>query len=496
MSKLSSFNKTNKQFTGGSGNVGKSKTFAPTTRTMTTNVNASNITSNTPSINTNNGGNIPDPSANVTSLGGLKINHKHQGFGLQRGSNGLQPSSSTRRRGGLKTVSQSSPPPPQLDISNVSFPIDLVYTWVDGSDEEWIRIRNKYLPTQSNIPEDSLSECRWRDLDELRYSIESAYTFAPWIRKIFIISDQQRPWWFEDSNPGKIVFVDHVELFGQDFEEFLPVFNSHSIETLLHRIPDLSEHFIYANDDCFFGNYVQPTDFFTPDGKFKIFLTADDLETEQSLKSFIQQSKKNNNPTFVKSGGKMNMVKNNQSSGNNNSSKSSSENLSILPYFTAQAKVNTTLDQVFGKSPISRKRLKHQMKPLRVSTFEKCWDNEIIQEYLFSTMSTRFRSLKDIDPVALVVHVGLMVNESVPGTISSKYYPFVDDFESIKKVFYHLLKFKPAPKIFCLNDDTKHPDEKLIEIIKEGLNKCLPHQKLNSVDNGNGNGNDDDEVSN
>ena len=431
----------------------------------------------------NNGSDIPDPSANVTNLGHIKISQKRIGFGLQTSNQKM------RRRGGLIRKSNPEPNTNQGPLeSDVSFPIDLVYTWVNGSDEEWIKSRNQYLATQKNIPEDSLLACRWRDFDELRVSIESAYLFAPWLRQIFIITDQQRPWWFDESNPGKIVFIDHVELFGQEFEEFLPTFNSHALETVLHRIPDLAEHFIYANDDCFFGNYVKPTDFFTPDGRFKLFLTNDDLETEQSLKSSLQQAKKSQ--TFVKSGGKMTLIKNNKNfsssnTGNNNNNNNhasqnaeSGENLFLLPYFTAQARVNSALDQVLGKSPIARKRLKHQMKALRITTFEKCWEHEILQESLFSTMSTRFRSLTDIDPVTMISHVGLVLGEGVPGTISSKYYALVDDALHVKKVFYHLLKFSPPPKIFCLNDDMKNPDQKLFDVVKEGLGTCLPHQKI------------------
>ena len=90
---------------------------------------------------------------------------------------------------GTPTVTKTSPymASDNTDTSSVDFPIDLVYTWVDGSDEEWMKIRRKVQPTQNNIPDDSLMDCRWRDFDELRLSIESALRFAPWIRTIFII---------------------------------------------------------------------------------------------------------------------------------------------------------------------------------------------------------------------------------------------------------------------------------------------------------------------
>ena len=354
------------------------------------------------------------------------------------------------------------------DTSSVDFPIDLVYTWVDGSDEEWMKIRRKVQPTQNNIPDDSLMDCRWRDFDELRLSIESALRFAPWIRTIFIISDFQRPYWFDESNPGKIRFVDHPILF-QEFEEHLPTFNSHALESHLHRIPDLAEHFIYANDDTFFGQDVYPLDFFAVDGKFKVFLTVTDLETETSLKEYARQPPPK--PVLSQPNSKLNpkLVHTEPSP--------SLEKLDILPYFTSQAVTNSVMDQVFGPSPAARKRLKHQMKAFRRSIFEWCWDHELIQLYLFNTSSTRFRSLGDIDATTLVSHVGLKLGEAVPASISSKYYG-VEDHTDIQKLFYHLFKFRPTPKLYCINDNLSTPSDEFLQTIRVGFEKYLPHKYL------------------
>lgn len=356
------------------------------------------------------------------------------------------------------------------DTTPVDFPIDLVYTWVDGSDEEWLKIRRKFQPTQKNIPEDSLLDCRWRDFDELRLSVESVLKFAPWIRTIYIISDFQRPHWFNESNPGKIRFVDHPNLF-QEFEEHLPIFNSHSLETHLHRIPDLSEHFIYANDDTFFGNDVYPLDFFTSDGKFKVFLTVTDMETEKSLKEYARQPPPK--PVLSMANSKVNPKLNHTST----DASPIAEKLDILPYFTSQAVTNLVMDQVFGPSPASRKRLKHQMKAFRRSIFEWCWDHELIQLYLFNTSSTRFRSLGDIDTTSLISHVGLKLGEAVPASISSKYYG-VEDRTDIQKLFYHLFKFRPTPKLYCINDNLSTPTDELLQTIRTGFEKYLPHKYI------------------
>lgn len=354
------------------------------------------------------------------------------------------------------------------NTSSVDFPIDLVYTWVDGSDEEWMKIRRQFQPTQKNIPDDSLLECRWRDFDELRLSVESVQRFAPWIRTIWIISDFQRPYWYDEKNPGNIKFIDHPQLF-QEYEEHLPTFNSHAIESHLHRIPGLAEHFIYANDDTFFGNDVYPLDFFTSDGKFKVFLTINDMETEKSLKEYAKQTPKP--PVVAMVNAKVNPKV------NYTSAPPPIEKLDIIPYFTAQAITNSVMDKVFGPSSAPRKRLKHQMKAFCKSVFEWCWENELMQLYLFNTSSTRFRSLSDIDATSLISHVGLVLDMAVPASISSKYYG-IQDTTDVRQVFNHLFKFRPIPKLYCINDSLVNPPDEMLNTIRVGMEKYLPHKYL------------------
>lgn len=136
--------------------------------------------------------------------------------------------------------------------------IDLVYLWVDGSDPEWLAKKNSYLPDDRQLPPDVAGTCRYVENDELRYSLRSAERFAPWIRRIFIVTDDQTPRWLDTENPRVQV------VFHRDFipAEVLPLFNSAALEWFLPDIPGLSEHFLYANDDMFFGAPVDPGFFF------------------------------------------------------------------------------------------------------------------------------------------------------------------------------------------------------------------------------------------
>jgi hypothetical protein len=139
--------------------------------------------------------------------------------------------------------------------------IDLVYLWVDGNDAAWQSKRNAFI---GNTRENSAENCegRYANNDELKYSLRSVEKYATWIRKIFIVTDNQTPDWLNIENP-KIKIIDHKDIMPP---ESLPCFNSALIEHFLYKIPDLSEHFLYANDDTFINKFVTSDTFFAPDG--------------------------------------------------------------------------------------------------------------------------------------------------------------------------------------------------------------------------------------
>ncbi len=144
-----------------------------------------------------------------------------------------------------------------------SFPIDLVYMWVDGNDPAWRKKRSQYAPVVNNASSQTMAEARWRNNDELRFSLRSVEKFASWINHIYIITDDQRPEWLRADHP-KITIIDHSQIIPADA---LPVFNSSAIESCIYKIPGLSEHFIIGNDDTLFSAHVSPSTFFNNDGR-------------------------------------------------------------------------------------------------------------------------------------------------------------------------------------------------------------------------------------
>jgi len=131
--------------------------------------------------------------------------------------------------------------------------IDFVIPWVDGSDPEWQKERNLHC----NHPQHT-EESRFRDWETLRYWFRAVETYAPWVNKIFFITWGHIPSWLNQDHP-KIRFIVHKDYIPS---KYLPTFNSHTIELNLHRIPELSEHFVYFNDDTFLNAPVSPEDFF------------------------------------------------------------------------------------------------------------------------------------------------------------------------------------------------------------------------------------------
>ncbi len=159
-----------------------------------------------------------------------------------------------------------------LDVSesNTWFPIDIVYTWVDDSDPAWIGRRAAALDCPDLINADAASDSRFTNRDELRYSLRSVAQYADFVRHVYLVTDGQTPSWLDPDAPGLTV-VDHRDIFGAD--DLLPTFNSHAIEARLHHIEGLSDHYLYLNDDVFFGRRVSPAVFYRPSGLAHFFLS-------------------------------------------------------------------------------------------------------------------------------------------------------------------------------------------------------------------------------
>lgn len=144
--------------------------------------------------------------------------------------------------------------------SLLNFKVDLVVLWVNSADLNW---QKKYL---TYFPETQfLTSPRYSQNYELVFALRSIEKNLPWINKIYIITDAQKPEWLVENTKLKV--IDHSEIIPS---EYLPLFNSEAIETFIHLIPNLEEHFIYINDDMFFNHPLSKDFFFFSDGIPKI----------------------------------------------------------------------------------------------------------------------------------------------------------------------------------------------------------------------------------
>ncbi|MFI1723748.1 stealth family protein [Streptomyces sp. NPDC020489] len=155
-------------------------------------------------------------------------------------------------------------------IDEVRFPVDAVYTWVDGDDPAMAAKRLAHQAHHTGaIAARETGASRYTSHDELRYALRSLEMYAGFIRHVYLVTDSQIPSWLDPAAEGLTV-IDHRDILP---EAALPVFNSHAIESRLHHIPGLSEHYLYFNDDVFINRPVRAEHFFHGNGIARIPLS-------------------------------------------------------------------------------------------------------------------------------------------------------------------------------------------------------------------------------
>ena len=140
--------------------------------------------------------------------------------------------------------------------------IDFVVMWVDGGDPIWQAKKAEYSKSVDTSKNSMNSVKAYRDWGTFKYWFRGVEKYAPWVNKVYLVTDQQKPSWLNIASE-KLVLVDHSDILRKDY---LPVFSANPIESNIHRIPGLSEHFVFFNDDVYLTSPVEPTDFFSEDG--------------------------------------------------------------------------------------------------------------------------------------------------------------------------------------------------------------------------------------
>lgn len=287
---------------------------------------------------------------------------------------------------------------------DILYPIDAVYTWVDDTDPVWNAHRNNAMVSEETelYHHLALSRARFRNRDELRFSLRSLEQHAPWVRYVYLVTCGQRPAWLNTEHP-RLRLVDHKEIFTDP--SALPTFNSHAIESQLHKIPDLSNQFLYFNDDVFLGRYLSPRTFFSANGLTKFFPSAAKVCMSRTATG-------------------------------------------LDPVSAAGVNNRELIERVFGR--VLTQKMRHTPHSLRKDVLAEI--EERFPEAHQRTATATFRSSLDISVASSLHHYyAYLTGRALPGEIRNSYIDMADPI--MESRLLKLLGRRNAD-VFCINDTT------------------------------------------
>ena len=282
----------------------------------------------------------------------------------------------------------------QMSIHDVPFDVDAVYLWVDGSDPKWLEKKRKF---SAEADSHGTSDSRFTSRNELYFSIATLLKNAPWMNRIWLVTDGQTPELGDLAD--RVTVVDHKEFIPK---EFLPTFNSHVITSHLHRIKGLAEHFLYLNDDILFGRPLIPSAWFDSHGRCLIRYTRTTL------------------PGFSVAGADV----------------------------IHEARQHTVQSAIAAGLPISMRSIQHGPHPMRKSTMEQMWNR--FGDELTATSSNRFRTHRDLVPEWLHNFLAYSTGDAVIGGKLTYSYIVLNAKSSLAKIVN--LALRRPPSVVCLND--------------------------------------------
>ena len=328
--------------------------------------------------------------------------------------------------------------------------IDFVVTWLDSSDPIWQEQYKKYKNQEFEG-----DKARFRDWDFFKYWFRAVEMYAPWVNKVYLVTNGKNPDWINPNHP-KLVLINHSEYIPN---KFLPTFNSHTIELFMHKIPGLSEQFVYFNDDFYINAPV------TPDYYFKEGLPCDNNEELLS-----------NQPSY----NPLNRF---------NVRIIEFCNVAVLNYhFNRKDVIKASPKRWFGKHLGNKGIIKsillyqgdhfeyfarrHNEQPFLKSIFEEAWDKE---PEMLNKSCTRFRVDVSLSPYFFRYWQFATNNFYPQNNVNRKFYILKkDDLKYIKRAMNN-----PQIKSLCLNDSMLMPENEYDEVfnfVNEEFKKKFPNK--------------------
>ena len=323
--------------------------------------------------------------------------------------------------------------------------IDIVITWVDGSDEVWQKRKSEFSKKNSDKRDE-----RFRDTGSLKYLLRGIDLYAPWVRKVHLVTEGHLPKWL-NTKCEKLHIVKHEDFMPA---ETLPTFNSNAIEMYLHKIPDLSERFIYFNDDMLILKEVEESDFFVGN-KPKDMLALQPVVANP------------NNPVMSNIFLNNAIVISRHFDKEENIKKNKSKYYHIgypVKYFVYNILENafplyTAFYTVHGPSPFLK------------STFDEVWKKE--HDTLVATSNNHIRSKDDVSQY-LFREWEKQKGNFIPANLHKNFAYF--EICADNKKLLSCIKGKKK-KLICINDTCSKEDfEKAIKEINEALEKNMPEK--------------------
>jgi len=315
--------------------------------------------------------------------------------------------------------------------NKTGYPVDVVFTWVDGSDPNFIAAKNRFEGVSAEkLPEDAVRDNRWADHGELLQAIQSVKTYASWVRNIYVVTGMfQAPRW-HPQNHQDVIFVDHSEIFGKNVSA-LPVFNSHAIEANIWRIPGLAEHFIYFNDDMFLGRPAAEDDFFTDDGRKFVLYPESPIPTGDTHNK-------------------------------------------METYLVARINTGNLFNDVFGEK---RRPLTHHFaKPMLKSVCEEAWGHLTLGLSLNLTSKSKFRGCNDVVPFDLFSLCGLETGRAEVRFMPDNFYIGVPNVGCLVRLAKKLKN--SSYSMYCINDTYSKKEDNFDALLKYILETKLPHHQI------------------
>lgn len=306
----------------------------------------------------------------------------------------------------------------------MSVKIDFVIPWVDGGDPAWLREKDLY--SGKITTEDDARDIRFRDWETLKYWFRGVEAFAPWVNRIHFITWGHLPEWLNTEHP-KLHIVNHKEYIP---EQYLPTFSSHVIELNMHRIPGLSDHFVYFNDDIFLLKPLKEQDFFVHGTPCDLCVSNAITPRLGEFSPILLQTTSYINKHFNK---KRDIKRNLRKWFSPKYGKLLTRTVCLLPW---------TFHTGFYNH--------HLAVPYEKKTLETVWKEE--PEILDQTCRHRFRNDQDVNQY-LFRYWRLASGDFVPHKVLGRYVNMSDDNSGI----YKLIR-KQNVKLLCINDKENNAD--------------------------------------